>query len=156
MHQVDGPRDDCRTLPGIAKVIRGARPASSGDPFAPEGVALSAVHVIGFIVLGFGDRVMAVTGIWLIVVAFRTSVVWGVLYIVVPLASLALVMMHWEQSQTPFLICLAGFAVFGVGVYLAWPYLAGSPEFLEALARESELRPPEELVRPLNHGSARM
>lgn len=54
--------------------------------------------------IGFG------TTIWLIVVAFRTSVAWGFITWFVPFGNVIFVGKHWGKAGVPFLLSFAGFA----------------------------------------------
>jgi hypothetical protein len=55
-----------------------------------------------------GMIVALVGGIWLLVVAFKESVWWGLGSLLLPFVSLIFVIMHWQVSKKPFLISLAG------------------------------------------------
>lgn len=58
-----------------------------------------------------GLLVLVVSGIWLLVVAFQTSVLWGLLSLLVPFASLVFVIIHWQVAKKPFLWQLLGVAM---------------------------------------------
>ena len=59
----------------------------------------------------------AVGGIWLLVVAFKESVWWGLGSLFIPFVSLIFVIMHWQVSKKPFLISLAGTILLLVAAY---------------------------------------
>jgi len=62
-----------------------------------------------------GILIAIVGGIWLLVVAFRESLLWGLACLVVPIVMLLFVATHWSESKTPFLVQVAGWALFLVG-----------------------------------------
>jgi hypothetical protein len=55
-----------------------------------------------------------VGGIWLLVVAFKESVWWGLGSLLLPFVSLIFVIMHWQVSKKPFLISVAGGVLLGI------------------------------------------
>ena len=67
-----------------------------------------ALFVIGVLVALGG-------AIWLLVEAARASVLWLILYLFVPFANLAFVIVHWSVSRRPFFTYLAGLAMILVG-----------------------------------------
>jgi hypothetical protein len=69
-----------------------------------------------------GSVVALVGAIWLLVVAFKESVWWGLGSIFIPFVSLVFVIMHWQVSKKPFLIQVAGVVLCVVGA-LAMPGL---------------------------------
>jgi len=56
----------------------------------------------------------------LLVRAFRTSLVWGLVSLFVPLGGLVFIIMHWEQGRKPFIAHLIGIAL-AVGGYCTLP-----------------------------------
>ncbi|MEO8000615.1 MAG: hypothetical protein ABI644_01980 [Arenimonas sp.] len=58
-----------------------------------------------------GLLIAAVGGIWLLVITFQTSILWGLASLFIPIVSLIFVIMHWEETKKPFLIELAGIAI---------------------------------------------
>ncbi|HTU68378.1 MAG TPA: hypothetical protein VMF52_20715 [Steroidobacteraceae bacterium] len=61
-----------------------------------------------FALLILGGILAVVGGIWLLVVTFQTSVLWGIGSLLIPLVSLIFVAMNWQTTKKPFLIQLAG------------------------------------------------
>lgn len=55
-----------------------------------------------------GVIVFAVGAIWLLVVAFKVEVPWGVACILIPCASLVFLMVHWDKAWKPFAVKVAG------------------------------------------------
>ena len=72
-----------------------------------------------------GAIISLVGGIWLLVVAFKESVWWGLGSFFLPFVSLIFVVMHWQVAKKPFLISLAG-AVLCVIAAMNMPQLAGA------------------------------
>ena len=46
-------------------------------------------------------------GLWLLVTAFRVSILWG-LVCLIPFGGLVFVVTHWDESKEPFLTSLVG------------------------------------------------
>ena len=69
--------------------------------------------------MGLGGIVGLVGGIWLLVIAFKEHVGWGLACIFIPGAALVFAIMKWKLAKTAFLIALAGGIVSGVGSYMA-------------------------------------
>ena len=69
---------------------------------------MEALAVIGLALIVIG-------GIWMIVVAFKTSIGWGIGCLVIPPVSLVFLFKYWDESKTPFFMQLAGIALLVVG-----------------------------------------
>ena len=80
---------------------------------------MTALLILGLI-LG------VVGGIWLLVVAFKTSIWWGLGCLLIGPVSLVFAVMHWQDAKKPFLISLAGTVLIIVAVL-------NSPEFANAM-----------------------
>jgi hypothetical protein len=74
---------------------------------------------IGTILIVIGAVIGLVFGIQLLILAFRESIWWGLGYIFVPLVALIFVIMHWEDTKTPFLRGLIAIPFYIIGVMLA-------------------------------------
>ncbi len=74
--------------------------------------------IVGLILLGVGGIIAVVCGIWLLVVAFKTSVWWGLGSIFVPFVSLIFVIVHWNVAKKPFLYSLIGYVLIILGSLL--------------------------------------
>jgi hypothetical protein len=62
--------------------------------------------------LGIAAAVVCfISSIWLLAIAFRTNIWWGLAYMFIPLASLAFVALHWNKVKKPFLCLVAGIIV---------------------------------------------
>ena len=73
-----------------------------------------------------GGLIALVAGIWLLVVAFKTSVWWGLGSLLIGPVALVFVIMHWQVAKKPFLIQLVGVAICAIGILMA-------PEVKEAM-----------------------
>ena len=65
-----------------------------------------------------GLLVSVVAGIWLLVVAFKTSVWWGLGSLLIPFVALIFVIMHWQVAKKPFLWNLLGGVLIAVGILM--------------------------------------
>jgi hypothetical protein len=84
------------------------------------------MEILGMILMFVGLAVSAVGGIWLIVVAFQESVLWGLGSIFVPFVGLIFVIMHWNVAKKPFLINIGGALLMVLGVVLGGTGNAGA------------------------------
>ena len=83
---------------------------------------------MGLVLLIVGYVAMLVGGIWLLVAAFKTSVLWGVLSLLVPFAALVFVIKHWDVSKKPFLIQVGGIVLAVAGVMLSPETMSNIPQ----------------------------
>jgi len=56
-------------------------------------------------------------GIWFLVVAFRQSVVWGLVVIFVPFASLVFLVKYWQDAKASFFVQLIGTVIYFAGAW---------------------------------------
>ncbi len=68
---------------------------------------------IGLIILGF--VLSAVGNIWIIILAFRKHIGWGIATLLLPFVGFVFVCMNWNQAGKPFLIYLLSIAFIGGG-----------------------------------------
>ena len=80
------------------------------------------------VLLLVGLAVAVVGSLWLIVVAFQESALWGIGVLVVPFVSLVFTVMHWKVAKRPFLVSLVGGVLCGIGAALAGPQLEAAEE----------------------------
>jgi hypothetical protein len=73
------------------------------------------MEILGMILMGVGFIAMIIGGIWLLVVAFQESLLWGLGCIFVPFVSLIFLIKYWDKAGKPFLIQLAGIVPFIAG-----------------------------------------
>ncbi|MBI2919832.1 MAG: hypothetical protein HYY18_01970 [Planctomycetes bacterium] len=62
-----------------------------------------------------GLVIMLVGGIWLLIEAFKESVLWGLGCLFIPIVSLIFVILHWDKAGKPFLIQVVGAVLFAIG-----------------------------------------
>ena len=74
---------------------------------------------MGTLLVILGGIAMFVGGIWLLVEAFKESVLWGLGSIFIPFVSLVFVIMHWDVSKTPFLIWIGGLVLTIAGAVIS-------------------------------------
>jgi len=71
-----------------------------------------------FIMVLFGWLVAMAASVWLLIVAFQESLMWGLLCLFVPFAALVFVAMYTERALKPFLLNLTGGAIIATGIFL--------------------------------------
>ena len=74
---------------------------------------------LGMALIGIGYIIMLVGSIWVLVIAFQESVLWGVCALLIPFEILVFVVMNWEKAGKPFLISLAGIVPMVIGTMIA-------------------------------------
>lgn len=77
---------------------------------------MQTLHLIGIIVFGL---TLLVGTLLLVVAAFSESLFWGVLCLLVPGATLAFAVMHWERARSGAVVWLVGVAGF-LATSLTW------------------------------------
>jgi len=68
-----------------------------------------------------GAVVAIVSGIWLLFLAFKEHILWGLGSLLVPFVSLIFVIMHWRKSWRPFVFSLAGTGMMVAGLLTSLP-----------------------------------
>jgi hypothetical protein len=76
------------------------------------------MQVLATFLIVVGALIYVVGAIWLLVAIFRESILWGLGSLLVPLAALIFVILHWDAAKRPLVVGLIGLAigVFGVAV----------------------------------------
>jgi hypothetical protein len=74
---------------------------------------MTALLIIGAVISLIG-------GVWLLIIAFKDNIWWGLGSLLVPLVSLIFVITHWEVSKRPFFVQLIG-AAFIIAAMLMAP-----------------------------------
>jgi hypothetical protein len=69
---------------------------------------MSALFYVGW-AIGF------VGAIWLLVVAFKKSVGWGIASLLIPFANVVFAFMNWQDSKKPFLVMVGGIVLCVIG-----------------------------------------
>lgn len=70
--------------------------------------------VLYLLLCSFGVLFSIIGGIWILVLAFRTSVLWGLGSFFVPFVGLIFVIKHWHEAKAAFLISLVGSIMYGI------------------------------------------
>jgi hypothetical protein len=65
--------------------------------------------------LYLGGLITLIGAIWLLVVAFKKSIWWGLGSLLIPFVSLIFVILNWQDSKKPFLIQVAGVVLCLIG-----------------------------------------
>lgn len=76
---------------------------------------------MGLALAGIGLVVGLVGAIWLIVAAFKESLIWGLLVLLVNPAGLIFALTNWEKGGKPFLLNVAGVVMMFAGIALSAP-----------------------------------
>ncbi|MBW8878642.1 MAG: hypothetical protein JF614_27100 [Acidobacteria bacterium] len=63
-----------------------------------------------------GGLICLIAAIWLVILAFRTSILWGLAAFFIPFGYLIFAFTHWNKARPGFMTFLAGFALILVGV----------------------------------------
>ena len=69
------------------------------------------------VILVLGGLLMMVGGIWLLVMAFKESLVWGFCCLFLQIAQPIFICTHWDRSWRPLLLSLFGFATVVAAVF---------------------------------------
>lgn len=73
---------------------------------------------MGTLLVIIGLIIAIVAGIWLLIVAFQESILWGLGSILLPIITLIFVVVHWDVAKKPFLIQMVGTLLMIVGAML--------------------------------------
>ncbi len=76
---------------------------------------------MGTLLVILGVILMIIGGVWLLVEAFKESILWGLGSIFIPFVGLVFAIMHWSECKVPFLIHVAGLVLFVAGSVLSGP-----------------------------------
>ncbi|HNV83563.1 MAG TPA: hypothetical protein PLF92_03755 [Arenimonas sp.] len=71
-----------------------------------------ALSMLGLVIAFVG-------AVWLLVITFKTSVLWGLGSLFIPIVSLIFVAMHWDETKRPFLIQVVGVVLMVAGAMMA-------------------------------------
>ncbi|WP_367104099.1 hypothetical protein [uncultured Psychrobacter sp.] len=75
--------------------------------------------IIGVILFFIGLVICLIYGVKLIIIAFRESILWGLLYLFLPFANIYYIITRWEKCKGPFLKTLIGVVLLFVGTMMA-------------------------------------
>lgn len=85
------------------------------------------MQILGLVLLGVGGLTAFVGGIWLLVVAFKQSVLWGLLSLFVPFAVFVFIFKYWDKAKQPFLVDLGGVVLVIIGMAMGASMGGGMP-----------------------------
>jgi hypothetical protein len=77
------------------------------------------MSIVGFVLLAIGGIAAFITGIMILIEAFKESLLWGLGSLLVPFVILVFVLTHWSETGKLFLYNIAATVAMGVGVALA-------------------------------------
>ena len=63
-----------------------------------------------------GGLIAFIGGIWLLVVTFKKSILWGIGSLLLPIVGLVFVILNWDLTKKPFLVYLAGIVLLVIGL----------------------------------------
>lgn len=94
---------------------------------------------------GLGIVLSFVGGLWLLILAFRQSVLWGLVVFFIPFASLVFIVKYWSEARQPFFVSLVSILLMMIGVFLgvmpSSPWGAPAPAGTEAAGFEPSSDP---------------
>ncbi len=72
---------------------------------------MSGIDMLGLAILVIG-------GFWLIIEAFKTSILWGLGCLIITPVSLVFIFVHWDKAKSPFILQLVGLALIIANAFL--------------------------------------
>ncbi len=79
-----------------------------------------ALVVIGCAITLFGN-------LWMLLAVFRTGLLWGLAYLLLPFIGLIWLVLHWEEGRRPFFCMLIGGGIIVMGGALLF-YNSNAPQ----------------------------
>lgn len=76
---------------------------------------------LGTLLLWAGFVVSVIGAIWIIVLAFQESLVWGLLCLIIAPVQLIFGIMNWSEAKVPFLMQIGGGILYFIGLVLVAP-----------------------------------
>lgn len=77
------------------------------------------MEILSIVLTCIGVLIALIFGIQLLILAFRTSIWWGLGYLFVPIVGLIFVIANWSVAKKPFLLSLIALPFIAVGAMLA-------------------------------------
>jgi uncharacterized membrane protein len=75
-----------------------------------------------------GLAIFIIGGIGLLIAAFRTSILWGIVLIIISPVAIIYTILHWQEAKNPFFLQVLGLAIMLITSYLG----AGSLDALRS------------------------
>ena len=76
------------------------------------------MEVLSSLVFAVGIILASVGGIWCLVYAFKESILWGILSIIIPFVLLVFALMNLDKCKKPLGIWLAGVVLYVIGGFV--------------------------------------
>jgi predicted Zn finger-like uncharacterized protein len=86
--------------------------------------------IFALILMAVAYLVMLAGGLWGLIVAFRESIVCGLLCLFIGIYALYYLITRWDEMKYPFLVQIAGFGLLFLGAFLAHPGHMPFAEFI--------------------------
>ncbi len=77
-------------------------------PRRNTGSSISGMHGLALFIAVVGLIIGTIGGIWLIIISFKTSLLWGLGCLFVPLVSLVFIIVHWREAKGAFALNVIG------------------------------------------------
>jgi hypothetical protein len=65
-----------------------------------------------------GLAILVIGGLWLLIEAFTTSILWGIGCLLITPVSLVFIFVHWDRAKSPFILQLVGLALIMSNTFL--------------------------------------
>jgi hypothetical protein len=65
-----------------------------------------------------GLAILVIGGLWLLIEAFTTSILWGIGCLLITPVSLVFIFVHWDKAKSPFILQLVGLALIMSNTFL--------------------------------------
>jgi hypothetical protein len=76
------------------------------------------METVGLVCMLIGLVISLIYGIKILILAFKTSILWGLGSLLVPFVSLIFIVMYWQETKSPFLRSLLAIPFFIIGALL--------------------------------------
>lgn len=73
---------------------------------------------MGTILFFLGTILLLIGGIWILVEAFKESIVWGICSLIIPLVALVFALMHLDRTKRALIIYVVGLVLLFIGISL--------------------------------------
>ena len=77
------------------------------------------MEIISLIIAFTGICIGLACSIWILVLAFQESLVWGLCSLLIPFVALVFVIMHWDKAGRPFLYGTGGNVLGFIGLLIS-------------------------------------